>query len=153
MNPKKDDVFSFLIDDQGSSERASLQDVQKKQGANHGFTPLQEGRLAIDAYDMGTEIVVLAPMAGVDPQSVEVSMHEDILTIRGEREVPPLTREALQQYHAECYWGPFSRSVVLPTDVVAAGTTAEYTHGLLTIHIPKAKKQSGHTIRIEVVEE
>ncbi|HBB38069.1 MAG: heat-shock protein Hsp20 [Candidatus Magasanikbacteria bacterium GW2011_GWD2_43_18] len=154
MSTHSDDIFSLILESQKDTLQAPI-NVNAKIAGDHfaNWTSGSEGRLAIDVYDTEHHIVVLAPMAGVDPSGVEVHIHEDMLSIRGIRKTPSLTEDVQGQYHAECYWGPFSRSIVLPVDVSSAGAIAEYTHGLLTIHIPKKKTQAGRTIPIEIVEE
>ena len=154
MNTQGDDVFSLILESQKADRQTPINiSSKKKEDAFSDWAPTGEGRLAIDVYDMDQEILVLAPMAGVDPETVDVHIHEDLLSIRGTRQKPALTDTASGQYHAECYWGPFSRSIVLPADVVSGGAVAEYTHGLLSIRIPKAMESKGRTIPIEIVEE
>ena len=154
MSTQGDDIFSLILDSQKSERQTPVTIASKKKEMLFSdWNSTGDGRLAIDVYDLEQEIVILAPMAGVDPARVDVHVHEDLLSIRGTREKPSLTDMAMGQYHAECYWGPFSRSIVLPADVVSGGAVAEYTHGLLSIRIPKAKESRGRTIPIEIVEE
>jgi len=108
-----------------------------------------EGQLAVDVAETLTEFVVIAPMAGASPDNIELHLHNDLLTIRGVRHSPA---ESDSIFHfAECYWGSFSRSIVLPADVHFAMAKAEYKRGLLVVRLPKV--HINQTIPITIIEE
>lgn len=108
-----------------------------------------EGRLSVDVAETAAEIIIIAPMAGALKENIELHLHNDLLTIRGERK-NPMPPDA--SYHfAECYWGKFSRSIVLPADVHLNMVRAEYRHGLLIVNLPKIKID--HNIPITIVQE
>ncbi len=108
-----------------------------------------EGKLSVDVLQNESEVTIIATMAGTKPENIELHLHNDLLTIRGFRESP--APSSSEQYFAECYWGKFSRTIVLPTDVRPELSRAEYRHGVLTITLSKAKPDN--TIPILVVEE
>lgn len=112
---------------------------------------LQEGRLAVDVIPSESMIHVLAPMAGVDTGTIDIHIHNDVLTIRGERSVPAVLQKSSNQYHKECFWGPFSRTIVLPVPVIAEQANAMFDKGVLQIDIPK--RATDRTIPITIVEE
>jgi HSP20 family protein len=97
--------------------------------------PEAEGQLALDVFRCGSELVIRSTMAGVKPEDVDVAVNGDLLTIRGTR----LAQEELNEddwFHQECYWGTFSRSLVLPVDVYAEQAVASLRDGILEIRIP-----------------
>lgn len=96
-----------------------------------------EGRLAIDIGHTEDEIVVVSTMAGAAPDNIEVYIHTDLLTIRGIRRTPFENTPDIECYYNECFWGKFSRTIVLPTEVKGELARAEYKNGILTISIPK----------------
>lgn len=108
-----------------------------------------EGQLAVDVAQTDDELIVVAAMAGTPPENIELHLHNDLLTIRGERESP--LRGLGEHFYQECYWGKFSRSIVLPVDVRAELVKAEYSNGILIIKLPKANQNSD--IPIMVIEE
>ncbi len=108
-----------------------------------------EGELAVDIAQTKKDVVVVAPIAGVDPDQVSIAIDHDVLTIRGVREREQ-NFNAEDYFYQECYWGAFSRSIILPVEVVKEKTKAKIEHGILTITIPKAKITS--EIPIEVIE-
>lgn len=108
-----------------------------------------EGQLSVDVAQTGDELIVVATLAGALPDQVSLHLQSDVLTIRGERCSPvPVGAE---YFYEECYWGKFSRTIVLPVDVKVEMARAEYKNGVLTIRLPKAKPSN--TIPIYVVEE
>ena len=109
-----------------------------------------EGKLTVDVIDVGAEIIVLAPMAGAKQEAIEVFVHNDIITIRGER-VLNLAGNVRTIIHSECYWGTFSRTVVLPAEVKSEQARAEYKNGVLTVRIPKRAVNA--KIPIKIIEE
>lgn len=90
-------------------------------------------------------------MAGVDPSLVDISVHGDLLTIKGTRKRPAEVLLVEEPYLQECFWGPFSRSLVLPVAVKSDLAEAAFYHGLLSIKIPKQGQSSN--IPITVVDE
>lgn len=96
----------------------------------------EEGQLAIDVYETEGEIVIKSTMAGVKPEDIDISINNDMLTIRGRREEAANIREENYLYK-ECYWGSFSRSIILPTEVDNKNIDAELENGVLTITLKK----------------
>jgi HSP20 family protein len=96
-----------------------------------------EGQLTIDVYQTETEIVIKSTIAGVKPEDLDVSISNDMITIKGERKNEEVVDDN-GYYYRECYWGSFSRSVVLPMDVLADKIDATLKNGILTIRLPKA---------------
>lgn len=95
----------------------------------------EEGRLAIDVFETDKEIIIRSAIAGVKPEDIDVTLHNDMLTIRGMRQAEAVTEgRALVQ---ECHWGAFSRSVILPAETDADRITAALKDGILTVSLPK----------------
>lgn len=111
----------------------------------------QEGQLAIDVAQTDNEVIVVSTMAGAITGKLEVYVHNDLLTIRGERKNPAKQTEDLDYFVEECYWGKFSRTVVLPVHVKGDLAKAEYKNGVLTIRIPKQKADA--KVPVVVVDE
>lgn len=108
-----------------------------------------EGELAVDVLETESDLIVLAPMAGTKSEDIFLHLHNDVLTIRARRS-PPLS-ESAKYFFEECYWGKFSRTIVLPVEVKGDFATSEYKNGVLSIKIPKATKRE--SIPILVVED
>lgn len=106
-------------------------------------TPVQsqdndaEGQLTIDVYQTEMEIVIKSTIAGVKPEDLDVTINNDMVTIKGERTNEEVVDNG-NYYYQECYWGGFSRSVLLPVDVIPEKADASLKNGILTIRLPKA---------------
>lgn len=109
------------------------------------ITESADGELAVDVYEADACFVVQATLAGVQPNDLTLSVHRDLLTIRGRRAscAPHGTATYLTQ---ECYWGNFSRSIVLPEAVDVARATAALANGILTITLPKLVERTEITV-------
>lgn len=106
-----------------------------------------EGQLAVDVYQTKDSVVIKAPIAGVKAEDIDVSVSEDVVTLRGERkEETEVSRE--NYYVQECYWGSFSRSVILPTSTVAEKAVASLKDGVLTLTIPKVVVEKVKKIKV-----
>lgn len=97
-----------------------------------------EGRLAVDVYETDGEIIIKSPIAGVRTEDLEVFVHNDMLTVRGNRTVND--EPAAKPLVRECHWGSFSRSVILPTEIDVDHIGATLKDGVLTVRLPKIER-------------
>lgn len=139
----------FEINDQTPFGGAVWVRPTAKTDASQLMVHKQEGQLSVDVLETKTELVVIATMAGTKPDDIELHLHNDFLTIRGQRHSP--VNESAHYFYQEGFWGSFSRTIVLPVDVKADAAHSEYRNGVLTIRLPKAQQTS--TIPIMVIEE
>jgi len=108
----------------------------------------EEGQLALDVYQTKDHIVILAPIAGVKLDDMSVAVADDVLTIKGKRNLEVTVQEE-NYFTQECFWGDFSRSIVLPASVDSNRITASFKDGVLKIEIPKIEKVRSKVIRIK----
>ena len=116
------------------------------EGKKAWFEP--EGKLAIDVYQTDSEIVIQAPIAGVKKEDLNISIESDVVTIKGEREKPAEVEEK-NYFHQECYWGPFSREIILPTEGDPSRAQASMKEGILTLRIPRIEREKKRKIVIK----
>ncbi|OWK26918.1 MAG: hypothetical protein US76_02305 [Parcubacteria group bacterium GW2011_GWA2_38_13b] len=109
-----------------------------------------EGQLTIDVFQTPANIVIQSTIAGVKPDDVDITITNDTVTIKGERKNEEIIKEE-DYYYQECYWGKFSRSVILPVDVISEKTEASMKNGILTIILPKAEQLRTKKIRIKSI--
>ena len=107
-----------------------------------------EGQLTIDVYQTPNEIVIMSTIAGVSPEDIDITMANDMITIKGNRKKNEEVSEE-DYYYQECYWGPFSRSVILPIDIEIDQAQASMKNGILTIRLPKIEKVKTKKITIK----
>ena len=108
----------------------------------------EEGQLSIDVYQTPKTIVVKSTIAGVKPEDIDISINNDMLTIRGKREEEEKIKDDDYLYR-ECYWGSFSRSIILPVEVKAEEIEAILENGVLTIILPKSKATKQISVKIK----
>ncbi|OGY93299.1 MAG: hypothetical protein A2406_00910 [Candidatus Komeilibacteria bacterium RIFOXYC1_FULL_37_11] len=100
----------------------------------------EEGQLSVDVYQDASSIYIKSTIAGVEPEDIDISFDNDMITIRGRRRQDRTIRQE-DYFYQECYWGGFSRSIILPVDVQEDKIKATIRNGILTIELPKAKKR------------
>ncbi len=108
----------------------------------------EEGQLSIDVYQTPKAIIVKSTIAGVKPEDIDISINNDMLTIRGKREIKEEIKEEDYLYR-ECYWGSFSRSIILPVEIEAEKVEAELENGVLTVILPKAKASKQISVKVK----
>lgn len=106
-----------------------------------------EGQLTIDMYQTKDNVIIKSTIAGVRPEDIDVTIANDMVTIRGERK-RDFEASSEDYFYQECYWGSFSRSVVLPVDVDIENVGADLKDGILTVILPKAAKAKARKIKV-----
>jgi HSP20 family protein len=105
----------------------------------------------LDIFETKKKFVVNVELAGVVPDSVDVSVEDATLTIRGEREFyRDVPEEAF--HRVERRFGTFVRSLSLPATVNAEGIEASFDRGVLTIEVPKVEETKPKKIQIKATE-
>ncbi|HQB50641.1 MAG TPA: Hsp20/alpha crystallin family protein [bacterium] len=107
-----------------------------------------EGQLSLDIYQNEKNLIVKSTIAGARPEDIQISIKNDLLTIRGKRDLPNDIADADFLFR-ECYWGSFSRSIILPIDVQADKIKASMDNGVLTITLPKAPEAKQIVIKVK----
>ncbi len=109
------------------------------------------GQLPVDILENEKEILVITPIAGVDLDKTDVIVTNDVLTIRGERQtdLSEFDFKKRDYYVQECFWGRFSRSVILPANVNAEKIEATQKDHVLYIRIPKKSAIQMRIVKIK----
>lgn len=144
-------IFEMILDSSGEYPGFVNATPSQVEGSQNWDLDHQEGQLAVDVVETKKELVIISTMAGSDTGKIEVYIHNDLLTIRGRRNLPIDSTTIVNRFHEECFWGSFSRSVVLPLEVKADLARADYKNGVLTVIVPKQKTDT--KIPVKIVEE
>ena len=105
--------------------------------------------LALDIYEKDGHMILKAAVPGVDPADVDVSIHDDVLTVRGETKSEDEVENG--DYHRREYrYGRFSRSVRLPVGLQTDKTEAAFDKGMLRITIPLPEETKPRRIQVQV---
>ena len=112
------------------------------------LAPLGDGTLTVDMYETDEEVVVKTATPGVKPEDIDVSITGDVLTIKGETKAEEKVEKA-NYIRQERRYGAFSRSLALPSTVVADKAAAEFESGVLILTLPKAEEVKPKTIQVK----
>jgi HSP20 family protein len=116
--------------------------------------PMRQGQLfngwtpAIDVYQTNDDVVALVELPGMKKEDIELSLHDGMLTISGERKSE--TQDGEKTQRTERFVGKFRRSISLPTRVDAGKVSATYKDGILTVTLPKAEEVKPKQIQVNV---
>lgn len=105
------------------------------------------GKLAIDVYQTEEELVIQSAIAGVKPENLDITLEKDLIMIRGVREKP--FKDKGDYFSQECFWGPFSREIIMPEEIDPTRAQALMKDGILTIKIPKMQRERMRKIIIK----
>jgi len=156
-----DSLEDFLQDNQDVFLKNFKKNTEDERWAENIYKPLvekdsevfheeDEGQLAIDVYQDKNNIIILSAIAGIDPDRLDISLHNDILTIRGERKMIDEIEDE-NYFYKECYWGKFSRSIILPVEVRGDKINATIKNGILKVVLPKVNPTK--KIKVKVLDE
>lgn len=106
------------------------------------FTP------AMDVYQDKDNVIVETHLAGIDPEKVDISIENDVLTVSGRTEEKQEVKRE-DYYRKEIREGSFSRSVILPMAVKGDQAEAAYDKGILKVTLPKAEEVKPKKIAIK----
>jgi HSP20 family protein len=102
---------------------------------------------SVDIYENKDQIVLEAELPGMKQDDFELTVENNVITLRGEREFEK--KEESDNYHrVERSYGSFTRSFTLPQTVSAEGATAEYTNGVLRVTLPKREETKARRIQV-----
>ncbi len=103
--------------------------------------------LSLDVVENGDTYVIKAAVPGIDPKDVEISVDEDVLTIKGEFSKQEETKDE-NYIRREIRTGSFQRQLRLPPTVEPEKAQASFEHGMLTLSIPKKAEARARSIKI-----
>jgi len=144
-----EDDQSFLDDNELNDDVGGFQPEEPSwQDSPSEPAPTQEGELPVDMYQTDDEIVIRTLVAGVSPEELEISITRDMVTIKGLREELQETNDD-NYFRRELFWGGFSRTLVLPEEVIIDEAEAQEKHGLLEIRLPKLDKHRSTQLKVK----
>jgi HSP20 family protein len=142
INNPEDDKTKNISIDMSKGEGKEL-----KERSSEEWMEEEEGQLEVDVFQNPGEIIVKAMVAGVRPDTLDIQISRDMVTIRGTRQSTNETREE-DYFYRELYWGTFSRTILLPAEVEVEEAEATEEHGMLTLHMPKIDKDRKAKLKV-----
>lgn len=144
MKNAKDDIFAELAKVKSQPMPLKIRSEEPTIGELD-----EEGQLTVDVYQDKDNIVVQSTVAGVNPDDLEIHITNESVTIRGKRE----RNEKIEDkdfFYQECFWGAFSRSIILPAEVDAEKSVAALKNGILTIRMPKLDRSRAKKLKVKI---
>jgi len=130
LRDELDRIFDFALPNRDS-------------GLFSGWTP------ALDVHDEKDKLVVNVELPGFKKEDINLSLHEGVLAVSGERKQETQRKEG-ETFRSERHFGRFQRSVTLPVGVDAGKVTASYKDGVLSIDLPKAEEAKPRQIAVNI---
>lgn len=153
--PQQDDLLmgdditaAFLSEDEAPAD-APAEDDQAQSPADEAWDEEEvvAGQLAVDVYETKEKLIVKGRVAGVNKSDLDVSISDNTLTVKGTLSAG--NEDGVENYFLqECYWGEFSRSIVLPVPVKEEEIEAVLKDGVLTISFAKVKQDTVKKIEV-----
>ena len=109
-----------------------------------------DGQLTIDVHQTPAHIIVESTIAGVKPENLDIEITAESVTIRGSREHEEEINDGDYIYQ-ECFWGRFSRSIILPQEIDPDKAEASLKNGVLKIKLPKVNKEKSKKLKVSFV--
>jgi len=141
-----DEEAQMMVEEEDIEEEVEV--PKKAKETNEEWLNDFEGQLNIDMYQTKDNVIIKSTIAGVRPEDIDITVANDMVTIKGSRK----KEEAISQddyFYQECYWGSFSRSVIIPVDIDSEEIEADLKDGILTVIIPKAAKAKTKKVKVK----
>jgi len=143
-----DDAEEEVMAVEEEEEAVAEVPAAKPKEGNEDWLADYEGQLNIDMYQTKDNVIIKSTIAGVKPEDIDITVANDMVTIKGARR----KEENIAQedyFYQECYWGNFSRSVIIPVDIDSESIEADLKDGILTVVIPKAAKAKTKKVKVK----
>jgi HSP20 family protein len=132
-------------EEEGEEEEAAVPVSREKK--DEDWLSDYEGQLNIDMYQTKDNVIIKSTIAGVRPEDIDITVANDMVSIKGARRKEENVA-ADDYFYQECYWGNFSRSVIVPVDIDSESIEADLKDGILTVIIPKAAKAKTKKVKV-----
>ncbi|HRI36526.1 MAG TPA: Hsp20/alpha crystallin family protein [bacterium] len=144
-------IFKVSDEEARPGHDEGIEDEISVRIADEEYSPDEVGQVAVDILETDRAIIIIAPVAGIAPDEIEITLARNIMTLSGNRVRPAVYSESRQTLVGECFFGPFSRSIILPENLALNKIRATIDNNLLQIEIPKLQFAS-KTIKIDKLE-
>lgn len=142
----------FFLTNDNSQKEEKIETKEETPDESWLEEDYEEGQLSVDVYQTKDAIVIKSTIAGVKSEDIDISINNDMVTIRGKREFDHSVQED-DYFFQECYWGGFSRSIILPVEIQPDKVQANLKNGVLTVTLPKVAKAKAVSIKVKEDEE
>jgi len=145
IKDSNEDIYNNENENENSNE--IKKEEKNKEWLNNKESNKEEGQLTVDVYQTKALIIIKSIIGGVAVEDLDISITSDMIAIKGSRTNPDEVKSD-DYYYQECFWGDFSRSIILPCDIKTDGVKATMKNGILTVKLPKIEEHSSMKIKV-----
>ena len=139
---KKGQEVTIVYKEKRQKGKKFLSSEKKEEaGQEEWMSDTSQGQLVVDIYEKDEALIIESTIAGVKAQDIDITIEPDLIVIRGERKKSKKA-ENRRYYYQECFWGKFSRTLVLPFPIKPDQVKANFRNGMLIISLPKVEEKS-----------
>jgi len=158
MENSNEKFFEELSDEKNRAEEDFRVELAKSSTGVAGKLKLEkrgdtsaepEGQLTVDVYQTANDIVIESAIAGVKPDDIDINVSNDSIAIKGERKRENQVEDE-DYFYRECYWGRFSRSVILPQEVDPENASVSFKNGILIVRLPKLNRKKSKKLKVKL---
>lgn len=143
-----EELMAEEVEEESNQPVQSVAEALPKAKEGEDWLSDYEGQLNIDMYQTKDNVIIKSTIAGVRPEDIDITVANDMVTIKGSRRKEETVSND-DYFYQECYWGSFSRSVIIPVDIDSEGIEADLKDGILTVIIPKAAKAKTKKVKVK----
>lgn len=121
--------------DQTQNETQKISTDSSESNQSLSWRPEEVPQLTVDVYRQGEVIFVVSTVAGVNPKDLDISIENNVLSIKGVRR-KPYTEEASTMLLEECFWGEFYRELTINENIDVDSIKATINQGVLIVEVP-----------------
>lgn len=152
-NIEAEELVTDEVEEEEMIEEAIVEEPKKIKepvslNSNEEWMADYEGQLNIDMYQTKDNVIIKSTIAGVRSEDIDITVANDMVTIKGSRKKDEVIAQE-DYFYQECYWGNFSRSVIIPVDIDSENIEADLKDGILTVIIPKAAKAKTKKVKVK----
>ncbi|MBU4370049.1 Hsp20/alpha crystallin family protein [Patescibacteria group bacterium] len=141
LEKKGEEITVVYKEKAQKSKKFLLQEKKEEAEQEQWISDTSQGQLVVDIYEKDEALIIESTIAGVKAQDIDITIEPDLIVIRGERKKPK-TAENRRYYYQECFWGKFSRTLILPFPIKPDQVKANFKNGMLIIFLPMAEEKS-----------
>ncbi|MCD6442265.1 Hsp20/alpha crystallin family protein [bacterium] len=143
LNQEGEEVSIITATEELKAKKIKKPRKKEKESTEEWLPEESQGQLSVDIYEEGDCLIIESMIAGVQAKDIDIITEPDLIVIRGSRSRAKEEKEDLNYYYQECFWGKFSRTLILPCPIKPNEVKANFKNGILKITLPKAEEVDG----------
>ncbi len=140
LNQEGEEV-SIITEAESSRAKKMKKPYREEKENTEDWLPREsQGQLSVDIYEEDDCLIIESMVAGVQAKDIDIITEPDLIIIRGNRFRVNEGAGDLSYYHQECFWGKFSRTLILPYPIKPNEVKAIFKNVILKIILPKSEE-------------